>query len=107
MDDTVELILGIAGYLYLSVCIFFMAKKTGEDNAWFAFIPILDIVLLLSIADMPLWWLVLCLIPLVNLVAAAMIWMAVSRAMGKPSLMGLLIFIPIVNLIFVGYLAFS
>ena len=107
MDDTVSLIVGIAGYLYLSVCIYFMAKKTGEENAWFAFVPILDIILLLSIADMPLWWLLLCFIPFVNIVAAAMIWMAVSRAMGKPSWLGLLIFVPIVNLALFGYLAFS
>ena len=107
MDDTLSLILGILTYLYISVCLYFMAKKTGEDNAWFAFVPILDIILLLSVADMPLWWLVLCFIPLVNLVAAVMIWMAASRAMGKPSWMGLLILIPVLNLVFIGYLAFS
>ena len=107
MDDPVGFVAGILAYLYFSVCVYFMAKKAGEDNAWFAFIPILNIVILLMIADMPLWWLVLCIIPIVNLVAFAMIWMGVARGLGKPSWTGLLIFVPLVNLGFLGWLAFS
>jgi hypothetical protein len=107
MDDLLSWILTIGGYLYVSYCLYVMAQKTGEDNAWFAFIPILDLVLLLSIADKPIWWIVLFLIPLVNIVFVVLVWMAVAGRMGKPSWLGLLILIPLVNLGIIGYLAFS
>ena len=43
----------------------------------------LDIVLLLSIADKPIWWIILCFIPLVNIVIMVLIWMGAASAMGK------------------------
>jgi hypothetical protein len=107
MNNTTGCVLGVLAYLYVSVCIFMMAQKKGEDNAWFAFVPILDLILLLSIADMPLWWLLLFFIPLVNYFAMIPIWMSAARAMGKPSWLGLLTVIPGINLIVIGYLAFS
>ena len=107
MDDTFSWILTIAGYLYVSFCIYRMAKKRGEDNAWFAFIPILDIVLLLSIADKPIWWIILCFIPLVNIVIFVLVWMSVASNMGKPSWLGILILVPLVNIGVISYLAFS
>jgi hypothetical protein len=97
----------IVGYLYISVCIFAIAGKTGTDNAWFAFVPILNLILLIRIADKPIWWILLLFIPLVNIVIGVILWMAVAEARGKPSWMGLLMIIPGVNLILMGYLAFS
>jgi len=94
-------------YLYITLSIFFIANKTGTDNAWFAFIPILNILLLIQIADKPIWWILLCFIPLVNIVMAVLIWMGVAEARGKPAWLGLLMLIPGVNLVLMGYLAFS
>jgi sterol desaturase/sphingolipid hydroxylase (fatty acid hydroxylase superfamily) len=98
---------GILAYLYVTVSIFMIANKTGTDNAWFAFVPILNIVLLLQIGDRPIWWILLMFIPLVNIVMGVLVWMAVAEARGKPSWMGLLMIVPGVNLILMGYLAFS
>jgi hypothetical protein len=106
MDNT-SFVFALVGYVYVSICLYAMAKKRGEDNAWFAFIPILDIVLLLSIADKPIWWIILCFIPLVNIVILVLVWMSVASNMGKPSWLGILILIPVVNLGVIGYLAFS
>jgi hypothetical protein len=107
MDDTAGCILGLVLYVYVSLCLFVLAQKTGADNAWFAFVPILDLILLLSIADKPIWWIVGFLIPLVNIAVAALVWMGVATARGKPVWLGLLILVPGVNLIVIGYLAFS
>jgi hypothetical protein len=98
---------GILFYLYFSGAVFMIANKTGTDNAWFAFVPILNIVLLIQIADKPIWWILLFFIPLVNIVMAALVWMGVAEARGKPSWLGLLMLVPGVNLILMGYLAFS
>lgn len=105
--DELGWVLGLLGYLYVTFCIFMIARKTGTDNAWFAFVPILNVILLLAIADKPVWWILLLLVPLVNIVIVILVWMGVSAARGKPSWLGILILFPGVNLITMGYLAFS
>ncbi|RPH35219.1 MAG: hypothetical protein EHM91_17500, partial [Planctomycetota bacterium] len=34
MDDFVSWFFSIVGYLYVSLCLYVMAQKLGEDNAW-------------------------------------------------------------------------
>jgi hypothetical protein len=98
---------GFVSYLYYALCLYFMAQRAGTGNGWFAFIPILNVILLLQIADKPVWWILLFCIPLVNLVIAALVWMGAAEATGKASWLGLLMFIPGVNLVVLGYLAFA
>jgi magnesium-transporting ATPase (P-type) len=100
-------IIFLAVYIYMAICLMKMAKKTNTENAWLAWIPIANIILTLQIAKKPLWWIILFFIPLVNIVMAIIVWMAIAEALGKPSWLGILIIIPIVNLIVPGYLAFS
>ncbi len=52
-------------------------------------------------------WLILFLIPLVNIVVSIIIWMKIAEMRGKPSWLGILWIIPPIGLIVVGYLAFS
>jgi hypothetical protein len=72
-----------------------------------AWIPIVSIILMLNIAQKPLWWIILMLIPLVNIVIAIVVWMAIAEARGKPSWWGILLIVPVVGIIVPGYLAFS
>ena len=92
-------------YVYMALAMQTIAQKTKTDNAWLAWIPIVNIVLLLNIARKPLWWIILFLIPLVNLVMAIIVWMGVAEARGKESWWGILMIVPVVNLIVPGYLA--
>ena len=94
-------------YAYFAFCIMTIANKVGVENSWFAWIPILNVVLLVQIADKPLWWLILFLIPLVNIIIAIVIWMAIAEKCGKPNWLGILMIIPFVNFIIPAYLAFS
>jgi hypothetical protein len=94
-------------YIYMAVCLMKMAKKTNTENAWFAWIPILNVILMLQIAKKPLWWILLMFIPLVNIVVSIMVWMEISKALGKPDWLGILMIVPVANLIIPGYLAFS
>jgi hypothetical protein len=100
-------IIGIAVYVYMAICLMKMAKKTNTDNGWFAWIPILNLILLIWISKKPMWWIILFFIPIANIVAMIVIWMAVAEQMGKPSWVGVLMIVPIANLIIPGYLAFS
>ena len=46
-------------------------------------------------------------IPLVNIVIAVIVWMGIVEARGKPSWLGILMLIPVVNIIIPGFLAFT
>jgi len=98
---------GILFYIYSAYSLQVIAKKTNTENAWFAWIPILNFYLMLKIAGQPGWWLLLFLIPLVNVIIAIVIWIKIAEAVNKPSWWGILMLVPIVNLIVPGYLAFA
>jgi len=100
-------IIMLAVYVYMALTLQVIAKKTNTENAWLAWIPIVNIILMLNIAKKPLWWIILCLIPLVNIVVMIIVWMAIAEARGKPSWWGILLIVPVVGIIVPGYLAFS
>jgi hypothetical protein len=56
--------------------------KAGHPG-WAAIIPIYNIYILTQIAGRPWWWLLLFLIPFVNLVAAIVIGVDVAKSFGK------------------------
>lgn len=113
----VILILGIAVYIYYAICLMKIAEKTKTPNGWFAWIPVMNFILMLDIAKRPRWWalsLILAFIPFVNFVAGivimvlmVIIWMDIAVKLNKPNWWGILMIVPIVNLIVPGYLAFS
>lgn len=97
----------VAIYIYIAYALYTMAKKTNTANAWMAWIPILDVYLMVKIAGKPGWWFILLLVPLLNVVIAIMLWYYIAERMGKPGWVGVLMIIPLVNLVIPGYLAFS
>lgn len=94
-------------YVYVAVCVMKIAEKTNTPDGWWAWVPILNIVLLIKIAGKPIWWIVLFLIPLVNLIVAILIWVGVCEARQKSPALVIGLLIPLVNLGVIGYLAFS
>ena len=97
----------IALYIYASLALQTIATKTNTENPWLAWIPIANFVLMLNIAKKPIWWIVLLLVPLVNVVIIIMVWMAIAEARNKPNWWGIMLIVPVVNLIVPGYLAWS
>jgi Family of unknown function (DUF5684) len=94
-------------YVYFALALSTIAKKTNTENAWLAWIPIANIVLMLNIAKKPIWWIILFLIPIVSLVMAIIVFMAIAEARKKPSWWGILLIVPVIGLIVPGYLAWS
>ncbi|MFH0969453.1 MAG: DUF5684 domain-containing protein [Patescibacteria group bacterium] len=94
-------------YIYFAICLMKIAKKTNTPNAWFAWIPILNLILMIQVAKKPMWWIIMFFIPFVNIIFSILIWMGVAEAVGKPSWVGVLMIVPIANVIVPGYLAFS
>ena len=62
--------------------------KAGQPG-WAAIVPIYNVVVLLKVAGKPLWWILLLLIPVANLVVAILAGIAVARNFGKGTGFGL------------------
>ena len=74
--------------IYLAVIVVSVAAlwvvftKAGQPG-WGAIVPIYNLILLLKIAGKPVWWFLLCLIPLVNVVIVILIYIALTKNFGK------------------------
>jgi len=101
------LIFCLVMYVYVALALQTIAQKTDTENAWLAWIPIANIVLMLNIAKKPIWWIILFFIPLVGIVMYILVWMGIAEERGKPNWWGILLIVPVVNLIVPGYLAWS
>ena len=98
---------GVACYIYMALALQTIATKTATPNGWLAWIPIANLFLMLTVAKKPLWWFILCLIPLVNIVILIMVWMGVAEARNKPNWWGILMIVPVAGLVVPGYLAWA
>jgi hypothetical protein len=95
-------------YLYFAYAIYKIAQKTGHSsNAWWGFIPILNVFLLVKMTKRPMYWFLLCLVPFVNIVIFAILWIDIAKACSQPPIWGFLTILPLINFVSVGVLAFS
>jgi hypothetical protein len=103
----VQMIFAIGLYLIMGFALMTIAKKLGEENGWWGFVPILNLLLMVKLAQKEMWWVILFFIPCVNIVIMVMCWMVIAERRGKPNWMGILMIVPCVNWIVPLYIAFS
>ncbi|TSA44948.1 hypothetical protein D4R51_02740 [bacterium] len=102
------MILVLILYVVMAISLMKIAKRTNTENAWFAWIPILNLILMLQIAKRPMWWLVFFLVPILNIAGIVMqfiIWVDIAKRLGKSAIFGVLA--ALIAPIFMPYLAFS
>ncbi|MEY8848390.1 signal peptidase I [Psychroserpens sp. XS_ASV72] len=56
--------------------------KAGRQ-AWEAFIPFYNAVILMKIINRPWWWTILLFVPIVNLIMFPVVWVETARSFGK------------------------
>jgi hypothetical protein len=95
-------IFAISSYVYISIALQKIAKKTNTVDSWFAWIPILNIILMIKIAEKPIWWTFLYFVTPVNIVIGVIVCIKVLKKMKYSPRWIFLFFIPIVNYIFVS-----
>jgi len=101
MEDIGAIIFLVA---YFALIIFVIAAmwkvfvKAGHPG-WASLVPIYNIIVMLKIAGKPLWWILLCLIPIVNIVVIIMIFVAIAENFGKGAGFG-------IGLAFLGFIFF-
>jgi len=77
--------------------------KAGKPG-WACIVPIYNVIVLLEIAGKPLWWIILMIIPLVNIVIAILLAIEVAKKFGQSSGFGLgLAFLPFIFYPVLGY----
>ncbi len=103
----VFLVVGLAAYLYFSLCLFMIAKKLDVPSPWTAWIPLVQLWTFVTCGGKPWWWILLLLIPILNVIIIVYLWMCISENLGRNKWLGLLWLLPVINLVFIGYLAFS
>ncbi|RKE92304.1 signal peptidase I [Ichthyenterobacterium magnum] len=58
--------------------------KAGRQ-AWEAFVPVYNAVVLMKIINRPWWWTILLFVPIVNLIMFPVVWVETARSFGKNS----------------------
>jgi hypothetical protein len=96
----------IAMYVLMALPLMKIAQKTKgfEDKAWWAWVPILNLVLNYNMGGYSGWWMI-C--PIGNIIVLILAWMKISVKCGKPDWFGILMLVSPLNIIIPFYLAYS
>jgi hypothetical protein len=109
MEENPSLGLGPA-LLILAIVVFELVAlwkvftKAGQPG-WATLVPFYNLYVLLKITGKPGWWLILFFVPLVNLVVAVLIYLALAKTFGKGVGFGIGLFV--LAPIFLPILAFG
>lgn len=101
---------GIVGVvIYLAILVFMIAalwrvfQKAGQPG-WAAIIPIVNVYFMLLVAKKPGWWLILYFIPIVNIIIAILVNLAIAENFKKGVGFGIgLILLPIIFYPILGF----
>lgn len=94
----------LAVVVFMIACFWKIYSKAGEPG-WACLVPIYNIIILLKIVNKPWWWLILMMIPLVNIVILIMVYHRLSLSFGKGA--GFTCGLIFLSIIFIPILAFD
>lgn len=89
----------IVVYVIPALCLFKIARKANEVNAWMAWIPGLHFVLIFDMANKPSGTVFLLLIPIVNIYVYVTAWIEIAKMLNEPSSLGVVAVIPVINIL--------
>ena len=98
------LVIQLAILVLMIVALWVTFTKAGKPG-WASIIPFYNLIVLLDIAGRPWWWLILYLIPFVNIVIAIVVSIDVAKNFGKGTGFG--IGLALLGFIFYPILAFG
>lgn len=106
-----SIVIGLSSYIYCSLALMKIAKRLNHANPWFAWVPILNLVLIFQLGDKNPMLLLLMLIPGIGAVIIGVIsiiaLMTVCEKRGHDKMLGLLSLVPVANYILLGILAWG
>ena len=100
----VSLLVCVPIFLWIITSMMGLFIKAGQPG-WAALIPIYNLIVLLQIVGKPVWWVLLCLIPCVNLVVLIVLDISLAKSFGRSAAFG--IGLALLGPIFLPILAFG
>lgn len=83
----VGLVIGLAVLVFMIAALWKVFTKAGQPG-WAAIIPIYNVYVMCKIAGRPGWWVILYIIPIVNIVISIIVSLDVAKAFGKSGAFG-------------------
>ncbi len=112
----VLLLFALAIYIFTAVALMVLADKThSKTPKWFAWIPVLNLVLMVDEAGLPIWTFLLFFLGIIPLVGGLLalifelyVWWKIAERVGKPGWYSLLSLIPLIGpFISIGLIAWG
>ena len=72
----------LAVVVFYIACIWKIFTKAGQPG-WAAIIPIYNIIVYLQVCQRPVWWIILYIIPFVNIVIAIILLFDLAKVFGR------------------------
>ena len=94
----IVLLIYLAVIALMIVSLWKVFTKAGQPG-WACIVPIYNIIVMLQIADKPLWWIILFFIPIANIIIPIMVNIAIAEKFGKGTGFG-------IGLAFLGFIFF-
>jgi hypothetical protein len=111
-------------YVYFSYTLMIIGRKTKTKKRWMAWVPVVQYYYICKIGKKPGWWMIFFVAPqiidellnsisiyipilIISMIFMVLVWMDIAKRRKMNKWWGLLIVIPIVNLIMMGILAYS
>lgn len=76
-------------YLSLTYPFYIIAKKNNVKNSWMAFVPLLNFYSFVKSAGKPGWWVLLFLIPGINIIFLVLCFYEIAKRLNKPEWLGI------------------
>jgi hypothetical protein len=94
----------LAFFVVMIASVWKVFAKAGQPG-WAAIVPIYNFIVMLKVAGKPLWWILLFLIPFVNIIALILVTVALAKKFGKGT--GFAIGLIVLGFIFFPILGFG
>jgi hypothetical protein len=101
--------LGILAVLHLALCHLLnqICIKAKSPRSFLIWVPVAQLLPLLRAAGMSRWWVLLCIVPGLNVIAFVLWSVNIVKACGKSVVWTVLLIFPVTSLVAILYLAFS
>ena len=84
-----NMFINLLAYVFYGFVLGKVFEKAGKP-LWAGFVPIYNFVILLEIVGRPMWWIILLLIPFVNIIIAILLCIDLAKSFGKDTVWGIL-----------------
>ena len=104
LSTTVSCFCGGIVFIIVVIGLWKVFTKAGEPG-WAAIIPIYNYYVTLKIVGRPWWWLLLMLIPIVNLIVSIIVAIDLAKSFGKDALYGIILlwFFSVIGFLILGF----